>query len=171
MQSMEQLVGEIDACLSRQALDEAEEIIDQYADREVADLAEFWALGEFQTRDALSVFYNHIGIAHRRHGLAALQRDDSVNGLASMRAAHRCHEKALDMYDISPDDFMLYPVGSPIDKNLLCTFWGLGTTKFVLDQVAEARKYLLLCVRFQSVDAQTERWQVEAVHYLRHLEG
>lgn len=164
-------MAQITNLLETGKLAETEQLLDEFAEMDPDDLDEEWGLGTGGARYHLSVFYNNVGANYHGLGREAQKQGQPDKMLEAAEQAERCHEKALDMYDVSADDLTNLPAGSPLSKNVIFTFWGLGTSKFVLEKREESRKYLELCLIFSPEDEQAKFWQSDASSYLRVLDG
>jgi hypothetical protein len=133
---------QISQLIEMSALEEAEEWLDRLAGGDLDQLDDEWNMGSGAARFFLSGFYNEIGANYRVAGMKASRQGDREGLNEAARCGERCHEKALDLYDIPAKDLRYLPKGSPLTKNALCTLWGLGGAKFVLGQHAESRLYL-----------------------------
>jgi hypothetical protein len=149
----------------------AEAILDGFADLEPDELGRSWGLDPYMGSHFLSNLYNIIGHKYNRNGIEAVWRNDRDAMLTAAREAERCHEKAWDLYDMGAEDVMYLPYINPLNKNIVFTFWGLGSAKYVLSKHEESRKFLLLCVRLSLEDEQVAVWQSDASHYLRLLDA
>lgn len=170
MSSLESTIGKLQRLLEQGLVGEAERMIDRLADEDEDQLGSEWELHGSGALHYLSIFYNNIGMHYKAVGLDSLRQDDKNAVALAAQGAERCHEKALDVYGIAADDFMYFPSASPFDKNLILTFYGLGSAKFVLGKHDESRKYLLLCLRFHAEDEQAASWQADASRFLRLLD-
>ena len=170
MRTYEQVGTSVLTYLTEERLAEAEALVDEVAELDREALGDAWEFGSDLTSHALSMLYNNIGMGYWKTGAAANTRGDGAASDRALRKAERCHEKALDMYDMSADDFMYLPANSPINKNTICTLRGLGVVKFGLGKEEESRKYLLVMVRIPAEDEQAAFWQGEGSHLLRQLD-
>jgi tetratricopeptide (TPR) repeat protein len=170
MDSFESTTAQLQRLLELEQVNEAELLVDQLADKDEDWLGREWELHGSGVRHYLSIFYNNIGLNYKVLGMDALRQEDSNAVMLATQGAERCHEKALDMYDMSAEDFMYLPSESPFNKNLILTFYGLGSVKFVLGKHDESRKYLLLSLRIPAEDEQALSWQADASRFLRLLD-
>lgn len=170
MPTIEHIGTQLNSLLEAGEIAEAEQTVDDLAWFDLEDLETDWGLPEDGVRHYLSIFYNNIGLNYRIAGMEAVQEGNREAAMEAAQGSERCHEKALDIYDLSAEEFMIFPSDSPINKNLIFTFWGLGGSKLVLGKTDESRKYLELCLRIPAEDEQAAAWQSEAGNYLRTLD-
>jgi hypothetical protein len=148
----------------------AEQMVDQLTEVETNLLEQAWDLAPGEGRHYLAILYNNIGANYQSVGMQAHRQQNRDGMTQAALGAERCHEKALDLYDMSAEDFLFFPPHTRFNKNLIFTFWGLGSVKYVLSKNAESQKYLLLCLRIKAEDEQAAAWQSDASHYLRLLD-
>jgi len=170
MISFEQATQQFQQFLATGNLTEAEHVVDEWAAMDGDELGEWWELDKNGARHYLSIFFNNLGAKYQAVGIQAHQQNQREDMQLAAHGAERCHEKALNLYDLSAEDFLYFPAHSPLNKNLIFTFWGLGSAKYVLGKPAESRKYLLLCLRISPEDEQATYWQADASNYLRLLD-
>jgi len=169
MSTFEQVWEEITNLVRSGYFAQAEQQIDNLAEMDSDELETMWGLQSGQGNHNLSVLYNYIGLRYQDLAAFSVQQNQSKQVVRIMEDAERCHEKAWDMYDFSPEDVVYLPSNSPFNKNLLCTLAGLGRTKFLLRKFAESRKFLLLCTRITATDEQAAGWQSEAALMLEAM--
>lgn len=170
MTDFEQTAYQFQQLLTAGQMAEAERLVDDLAAIDPDELGKLWGFGKSGARHYLAIFFNNIGSNYQGRGIQAHQQNDRAGMQVAAERAERCHEKAIDMYDISAEDFIYFPAHSPFNKNLIFTLWGLGSAKYVLGKNAESQKYLLLCLRFPPEDEQAIVWQSDASNYLRLLD-
>jgi hypothetical protein len=167
------------------SLSVAEQELHQLTQHGIEELAKSWQVPEFGVQHFLSYTYNSVGLFYLQRGQIAYGRTrDEETITEAARQAERCHEHAVDVFDMAVDDIMLlpdlYPISvdeartfpgfRPIGKIFIFTLWGLGISKYILKKHAESRKYLQYCLRITPEDEQTAAWQSDASNYLHKIE-
>lgn len=167
-------------------LSAAEHELRQLIQHGLENLAKSWEMTVFGVQMYLSYTYNAIGLFHLKRGQDEYRITKNVEAIMeAARNAERCHEQALDVFDMAADDILLlpdlHPISvdearefapnfQPIGKNFIFTFWGLGISKYILKKHAESRKYLQYCLMITPEDEQAATWQSDASSYLHKIE-
>lgn len=162
MVTFEATIQELQQLLETSRVGAAERIIDALAEEDAEALAGYWNMSKSAVEHCISIFYNNVGANHHGLGREALRQQQWADSIQAAKDAERCHEKALDMYDMSAEDIMFFPSNHPIIKNFIMTFWGLAISKHVLGKSEESKKYLELCLRLPAEDDQARAWQQQA---------
>lgn len=169
MSTFEQVWEEITNLVRSGYFAQAEQQIDNLAEMDSDELETMWGLQSGQGNHNLSVLYNYIGLRYQDLAAFSVQQNQSEQVVRIIEDAERCHEKALNMYDASPADWLFEPSNSPRNKNYICTLAGLGSTKFLLRKFKESREFLLLCTRIKAEDEQVAVWQSQAALMLEAM--
>lgn len=152
-------------------LDEAEQLIDQLMDSDLNRLATAWDLPRVAVLQVFSGCYNNIGMMHIAKSARTYEITEEIADMQeAARQAERCHEKSLDLFDISIEEIFYLPANYPLNKNFIFSLWGLGISSYFLERHAESRKYLQQCLRIPPEDEQAARWQSDASNYLHKIE-
>lgn len=169
MLSLEQTAALVQQSFESGAPLEVESVLDRLAATDIEELAEHWGISDGEVSHFLSIFYNNVGMMYRRQGMQGGAQGDNDALIQAAAHAERCHEKALDLYDMPAESLLYLPSVSPLVKSLLMTYWGLGGAKFALGKWDESRKYLEMCLRIPADDPQAAAWKREADEFLRSL--
>jgi hypothetical protein len=167
-------------------LSTAEQELRQLTQHGLEHLAKSWEMSVFGVQMYLSYTYNSIGLFHLKRGQSEYRITKNIETIMeAAQNAERCHEQALDVFDMAADDILLlpdlHPISvdeareyvadfQPIGKNFIFTFWGLGISKYILKKHVESRKYLRYCLMITPEDEQSTTWQSDASNYLHKLE-
>ena len=169
MLSFEQTAALVQQSFESGSPHEVESVLDGLAAGDLEELAEHWGISDGEVSFFLSAYYNNVGMMYRRQGMQGNAQGDNDALMQAVAHAERCHEKALDMYDMPAESLVYLPSGSPLSKNALMICWGLGGAKFALGKWDESRNYLEICLGIPADDPQAAAWQREANEFLRSL--
>lgn len=173
MISLEEEMQEVVRLLESGYVQEAETMVDNLVRRDISNLVILCEMPEGMLRHNISIFYNNIGANYYHIGTLALRRNDQEGAIKAAFDAERCHQKAIDLYNISLEDFMYFPDQHPIIKNVIFACWGLGRSKIALMKDQESKKYFEYAVKFgvsNKTDEQIQTWVRASFEWLRKLD-